>query len=155
METVYARIKASGKVLITGNKEAYDTVFGFSWDFPEFYQGTVVGIINRKPYAVYINAHSALRSSLIKMMWCLRRVHGILTCSVLSTRRRSSVTLPSGLRGILTCRVLSTRRRRAVRLPSGLRVLFSQLLFCLVHVTQSSCPLKDAQAFQLVLRSSM
>ena len=36
METVYARIKASGKVLITGNKEAYDTVFGFSWDFPEF-----------------------------------------------------------------------------------------------------------------------
>ena len=43
----------------------------------------------------------------------------------------------------------------AVRLPSGLRVLFSQLLFCLVHVTQSSCPLKDAQAFQLVLRSSM
>jgi hypothetical protein len=46
---------------------------------------------------------------------------------------------------------------RAVRLPSGLRVLFSQLLFCLVHVTQSSCPLKDAQleAFQLVLRSSM
>ena len=128
---------------------------GFSWDFPEFYQGTVVGIINRKPYAVYINAHSALRSSLIKMMWCLRRVHGILTCSVLSTRRRSSVTLPSGLRGILTCRVLSTRRRRAVRLPSGLRVLFSQLLFCLVHVTQSSCPLKDAQAFQLVLRSSM
>jgi hypothetical protein len=24
---------------------------------------------------------------------------------------------------------------RAVRLPSGLRVLFSQLLFCLVHVT--------------------
>ena len=90
---------------------------------------------------MYINAHSALRSSLIKMMWCLRRVHGILTCSVLSTRRRSSVTLPSGLRGILTCRVLSTRRRRAVRLPSGLRVLFSQLLFCLVHVTQSSCPL--------------
>ena len=49
METVYARlgIKASGNVLITGNKEAYDTVFGFSWDFPEFYQGTVVGIINR------------------------------------------------------------------------------------------------------------
>ena len=47
METVYARIKASGKVLITGNKEAYDTVFGFSWDFPEFYQGTVDGIINR------------------------------------------------------------------------------------------------------------
>jgi hypothetical protein len=63
-------------------------------------------------------------------MWCLRRVHGILTCSVLSTRRRSSVTLPSGLRGVLTCRVLSIRRRRAVRLPSGpsLRVLFSQLL---------------------------
>ena len=47
------------------------------------------------------------------------------------------------------------RRSRAVRLPSGLRVLFSQLLFCLVHVTQSPCPLKDAQAFQLALRSSM
>ena len=56
---------------------------------------------------------------------------------------------------VFKSRVLSTRRRRAVRLPSGLRVLFSQLLFCLVHVTQSSCPLKDAQAFQLVLRSSM
>ncbi len=77
----------------------YTSVLGFSWDFPEFYQGTVAGIINRNPYAVYINAHSALRSSLIKMMWCLRRVHGILRCSVLSTRRRSSVTLPSGLRG--------------------------------------------------------
>ena len=29
METVYARIKASGKVLITVNEEAYDTVLGF------------------------------------------------------------------------------------------------------------------------------
>ena len=120
--------------IITFNKELYVCLRVFM-GFP--------GILPRhsrwghqsKPYAVYINAHSALRSSLIKMMWCLRRVHGILTCSVLSTRRRSSVTLPSGLRGILTCRVLSTRRRRAVRLPSGLRVLFSQLLFCLVHVT--------------------
>ena len=28
-------------------------------------------------------------------------------------------------------------------------MLFSQVLFCLVHVTQSPCPLKDARAFQL------
>jgi hypothetical protein len=44
-----------------------------------------------------------------------------------------------------------------LRLPGGLRVLFSQLLFSLVHVTQPSRPLKDAQAFRLVrvLRSSM
>jgi hypothetical protein len=27
----------------------YTSVLGFSWDFPEFYQGTVVGIINQKP----------------------------------------------------------------------------------------------------------
>ena len=59
METVYARIKASGKVLITGNKEAYDTVFGFSWDFPEFYQGTVVGISIGifKPWTSTLSAH--------------------------------------------------------------------------------------------------
>ena len=59
METVYARIKASGKVLITGNKEAYDTVFGFSWDFPEFYQaqslGLSIGIF--KPWTSTLSAH--------------------------------------------------------------------------------------------------
>jgi hypothetical protein len=68
---------------------------------------------------------------------------------------RSSVT-------VLPCDGATGSGARAVRLPSGLRVLFSQLFFCLVHVTQSSCPLKDAlesvlQSFQLVLhiRSSM
>ena len=58
------------RTIITFNKELYVCLRGFI-GFPEFYQGTVVGIMNRKPYAVYINAHSALRSSLIKMMWCL------------------------------------------------------------------------------------
>ena len=59
METVYARIKASGKVLITFNKEAYDTVLGFHGISRSFTKaqslGLSIGIF--KPWTSTLSAH--------------------------------------------------------------------------------------------------
>ena len=137
METAYARIKAGGKVLITGNKEAYDTVLGFSWDFPEFYQGTVVW--DNQSETICRVHQCSQRTTFVPdqddVVPTACAWYTDMQCPLDQEAKFSYTAKWSS--GILTCRVLSTRRRRAVRLPSGLRVLFSQLLFCLVSTSLS------------------
>ena len=61
METVYARIKASGKVLITFNEEAYDTVLGFHGISRSFTKAQSLGssIGNHMPCTSTLTAHYA------------------------------------------------------------------------------------------------